>query len=228
MNSRSQRDSFATRLLAGDLDPDSEEARSVLRTDPDLARELRELRALSRRLDAVGRLRRSVELGSSAESVSADVGRTLLGAAHARSTAPVLVGPWARHRWTAAAAVALAIASTWLVLRRGTGAATPAETVVEAALQALHPVGDVADYAPLEWTPAGAADGWYLVRVFGADDPPGSDPIAASRRLAEPRWSPVTDAWPDAIRWEVDAHGPRGHHLGTCRARATRIEGALR
>ena len=78
------------------------------------------------------------------------------------------------------------------------------------------------------WTGSAAPQGWYLVRVFGADDPPGSDPIAASQRLAEPRWDPSTDAWPDAIRWEVDAHGPRGEYLATARGHATRREAALR
>lgn len=225
---RSHRESIAVRLLAGDLDPGSEEARGVLAAEPDLARELAELQALGDRLDAVGRLRRAVQREASGEPrVHVDVGLTLRDAARGRGRRAARS---ARRRWTAAAAAAIVLASSWLVLSSspGAGEAVPASNVVEVAFRALHPVGEVADYAPLEWSRAGESRGWYLVRVFGADDAPGAAPIADSRRLDEPRWQPVTDAWPDSIRWEVDAHGPRGEYLGTCRARATRIDGALR
>lgn len=194
------------RVVAGDLDPDSEEVRAAVRARPELAARIERLRELQGMLDAVGAAGRS-DMASDApvpDALSRRVDDVI-----ERQVRPRRRSPWMLV--LAAAAALLVVGLIWLIVR-GAGSSgvdrDPDQMRLENPEHAeLHPndAEPVEDYFVFDWSDWKhiAGDGYRL--TIYADE--GADDWLIRTKTLEPSWTPNAAerrALPDHIYYTVE------------------------
>ena len=209
------REALLMRLLTGELDPDSDEARAAFEAQPGLREELEVLRELERGVASAGDERREIlaeagrgtpasDLAPGEDQVADLVEGHFARAERALPPAPSKPRP-SLLRWAVPLAIAAAIALVFMTRSSRTPEPLDPGPVMGTVVRDLRPAGVVADYSEFTWTSEAPAHFGYRVLVYDAAADETSPEIAASPDLDEPRWKPAgdTSAWPDTIRWVV-------------------------
>jgi len=224
---RDDHDRVLERVVVGDLDESSPEARALLSSCAGCRARLAKLRATAAALEEEGEVERAI-------LVEARETRDAAGAKSAASVLRGLATPPAPRRPAAApprrAFVALAAAAVLVVAagllwnalaRRGSGVDDP---TLGGALVLDAPNGAVTEYGTFRWRYTLPPDGRFEVVVFD-DSGAGTAEIAKSGRLTQPEWTPPEEArarFGRAIRWQVSAFDVEGGLRAREETRASR------
>lgn len=203
------RDSALERLLTGDLDPDSDEARELFVADPDASSDLQRARGIEAAVRLAGEERRSVVdealglEGAPGEDKVRQWVQAHLGTAPpaAARTAPARPWPWL---------VAAAAAAVFLIWMRPFAAEDaqpapldPGPAMGASALRLLSPVGDVELLDEFRWEYELERGQYFQLVVYAGD---GAAELAVVDDLEEPSWRPdpqEIETWPSDLVWEV-------------------------
>ena len=204
----SAREEWLERLLVGDLDPDSKEARRFFDEHEGAREELEAMRGMEVAIRSVGRERREVvdaatrvpePMGLEAESFVSE---------RLAESAPIPgPDPLGALRWIVPLAAAAALV---LFLWGPFGGAGTADTAPERGpimggeLVLLPPLPEAGRVDELRWEYELERGQAFQVFVYDPDDP--FEPIASSPVQKQTHWSPdpeQTESWPDRFTWEV-------------------------
>lgn len=191
------------RLLTGEVDPASEEARAALEAAP----ELRE------------RLRRAQEVVEAIDGAGADAPPEVERVPFAEPPPEWLASEPKRKRspefyWiSGSAAIAAALLIYLMVTSDPTVYDPTRRTDVGPQIEFRGPMGLMSDYGTFAWSCELSPGGHYEVQVYADAEGDFGPAIERSPPLDEPEWDPgpeVTATWPDAIRWEVLVYDGEG------------------
>ena len=198
------REQLLREILAGDLDRRDPRVRGQMERDPGFEERLAELERMSRWLEEGGAEQRAV-------LHEASVPRGTEGEALVQE---LLERPRRRSRWPLALAAAAAVVLGFLWARGGEPELEPRplELAVlgDGEPGALFPLGEVAAYSRFEWDFDLPDGGWFQVIVSSAED---DRELQRSRPGVQSSWEPEADvrgAWPERIRWTVNAYDATG------------------
>lgn len=213
-------------VAAGELDPRSDSVRELLDRCPGCREELREMLQITKTLDRAGTLekkRLSSSLGDPANPVDrAWVETTLRSKGLLPKPRPEPASRLRRlllsRRGTLIAA-ALLLVSIWIIQPFPRESNSPAiepnpaspfpgsAPLLGGDLQLLDPVGEVSEWGRFRWSQDLPKGGWFVITVYEAE---GNSPriLAGPETRIEGEWQPTSEetaAWPNSIRWEVQA-----------------------
>jgi hypothetical protein len=219
----SARSDCMQRLLVGDLDEDSEEARAFFAAHPDARAELAGLR---RAEGLVWQARRERDLDvqlalelpdspaspvSTGPDVEGLLNEALSGSAGARAgatAATALPRPRSTRGWPVAAAT-LAAALLAVLLWRPWLAPDSAQILdpgptLGSGLRLTHPLGEADGIDEFRWEYDLEPGQYFIVSVFDPGD--RLHPLTTSPELEHAAWKPdpvEMQAWPDTFEWQV-------------------------
>jgi hypothetical protein len=117
-----------------------------------------------------------------------------------------------RQAWALALAAAVALAGLALWRGRVEEPVTRGPTL-GTETELLHPLREVASFAPFRWSDPGPGPGWYRVVVYPLLPDGGEAAPSESGALRETSWTPdpaETARWGAEIRWILEVHGGAG------------------
>ncbi|MBI5435275.1 MAG: hypothetical protein HZA52_20745 [Planctomycetes bacterium] len=207
-------DDLLARVVAGDLDPESQVWRAALARDPALAARWQELTLLLGALDRTGADEREALARARADATSTDFARlrdVVGGTRPKRSSNPW----WRRPLLVCLAAGAAAVIGVFFALNRDGGRVPNDPTFLgESDHVCLEPTLDVGDARSFRWSGERAPAGDFIVRVF-AVDASGSvgEMVVESTPCTDNTWQPKPDELariPATFLWEVEARRAGG------------------
>lgn len=223
------------RVAVGDLSPDDERVRAAAARDEEFRIALAELHELEVLATGVRRRRdedlRAIDDGAVAEEsarlvalvqrLASDEGATSDGGSRDDSARrPSAVRFRAGWLVAAAALVALAFFLRGLVPAAGPGSPRDAPLVLGPHLGDLAPSGPGSSYERFSWEAPDAA--WFDIEIY---DVATGEFIDVERGVEETRWTPSPErhrAWPENIRWVVNAFDLSGALEDSAAASASR------
>lgn len=218
------------RLLSGELDPASEEARAALEAAPELRERLRRAQEVVEAIDSGA----GAPAGNAAPPAGGAAPPGGGGAAVPETVAPAvefervpfaepppewLASEPKRKRpasfyWVSGSAIAAASLLIYLMLASDPAVYDPTRrTDVGPQIEFRGPMGLTSDYGVFAWSGDLAPGGHYEVQVYAQSEDGFGAAIERSPSLQEPLWDPgpeVMASWPDAIRWEVLVYDGEG------------------
>lgn len=207
------------RLLVGELDPDSDEAREFFMRNPEERARFEALRDVERRIGQAAADRASdveaalEERAAPGEELVAHLverhfaerAERAEGVGRGESTDRPSAGPRARW-WLPLVALAASVLLLWRPWTGSTPGPVPDPgPLLGGELRLLQPVGAVDEFDEFRWEYDLEGTQYFRVEVIDPEDPFG-EPLA-SEEPTEPLWRPDADEierWPDALEWRVD------------------------
>jgi len=214
-----EREEGLQRLLVGDLDPDSDEARRFFAEHPGAREELESMMRLEVAIREVGRERDEVVAAAMAApeptGLEAErfVAERLARTRAAPQRAPFRFLPWA-GALAAAAGLTLYLGGPWTPATGGPGGAPDRGPVLGTGLVLLAPVSEAGQIAELRWEYELEQGQYFRVAVYDPGEP--FDPVATSPELQEHSWRPDpadVARWPDPFTWQVQVLAGGGVEL---------------
>ena len=220
-------------VLTGDLDAEDADIAELLRSCETCRNELSDLRELVSHLDRAAareketlRAAKALEAAPGAELVEPVLRDLLPEDARPAQVRPAIAGVAPRLRRGPVLAGALAAAALVLAALQLPGLLAPAgeppareELMMGAAIEVLEPRAPRESLVSFRWRPALTPGGWYVVRVWAANEDNGVLPRVTSPQLRDPEWTPEPDDLeriPQRFRWVVTSYtvGEEVHREG--------------
>lgn len=208
------------RAFTGELSLDAEELRAESASSPAFRERLETLRATVAWLDAAGAAEN--EALAAAADAPPDVAfeRTLASLASPRPRRR-----WAPLLWPAVAGAAAVLALVWVLSRDTTapGSGPDDGVLLGESLELVAPILPHSDFGTFSWRADLPAGTTYRIEIRAVDA--ARTLLHEERGLEGTTWQPTSEqltAWPNEIRWEVEATLPGGVPGGSESAYASR------
>ncbi|MCC6406298.1 MAG: hypothetical protein IT453_03960 [Planctomycetes bacterium] len=202
------------RVVAGDLDPESQVWKAALARDPALAARWQELTLLLGALDRTGADERETLARARAETTSNDFARLRNAADGTRKKSAA--GDWWRRPLLVylAAGAAVVIGAFFALNRDGSRSPNDPTYLGESDYVCLEPTLEVGDARSFRWSGERAPAGDFVVRVFAVEATGSAGKLVLeSPPCIENSWRPTPDELalvPETFLWEVEARRAGG------------------
>jgi len=203
-----RQEALLERAFTGELSLDSQELQREAEGSPEFRERLETLRTTVAWLDETGAAEREALSAARTPSTDARFERTL-----ASLTTPAPRRRWAPMLWPALAGAAAVIALVLLLSRDSTGPDPRPDDgiLLGESLELLAPILPNSEFGTFSWRADLPPGTTYRIEIRAVDAE--HTLLHEAQGLADTTWQPTSEqlsAWPNEIRWEVQASLPGG------------------